>query len=178
MQTNLFKTIGYKDIHSNAPRTCPESSTECQRFRVQLRNLDFVNPTKITSMYKSLVDENELSEQLKNFSNLAKKARENYIVEVFYNKNTTYLSKPIPITKEEAISQVDCNEILRSILAKGFGFVKYFKILEYGFSQRDQAGRDLKRSLEEIASENGELSSKAQKMLHKFDLMINSSYME
>ncbi|CAJ0883212.1 3812_t:CDS:2, partial [Entrophospora sp. SA101] len=32
-------------------------------------------------------------------------ARENYIVEVFYNKNTTYLSKPIPITKEEAIAQ-------------------------------------------------------------------------
>jgi hypothetical protein len=58
-------------------------------------------------MYKSLDGENELSEQLKNFSNLAKKARENYIVEVFYNKNTTHLSKPIPITKEEAIAQED-----------------------------------------------------------------------
>ena len=56
-------------------------------------------------MYKSLDGENELSEQLKNFSNLAKKAREDYIMEVFYNKNTAYLSKPIPITKEEAASQ-------------------------------------------------------------------------
>ena len=56
-------------------------------------------------MYKSLDGENELSEQLKNFSNLAKKAREDYIIEAFYNKNTTYLSKPIPITKEEAASQ-------------------------------------------------------------------------
>ncbi|CAH1770147.1 7760_t:CDS:1, partial [Entrophospora sp. SA101] len=103
-------------VHSNAPRTRPESSTECQRFRVQLRNLDFVNPTKITSMYKSLVDENELSEQLKNFSNLAKKARENYIVEVFYNKNTTYLSKPIPITKEEAIAQVSESKMTKQEL--------------------------------------------------------------
>ena len=56
-------------------------------------------------MYKSLDGENELSEQLKNFSNLAKKAREDYIMEAFYNKNTTYLSKPIPITKEKAASQ-------------------------------------------------------------------------
>nr|CAG8574609.1 903_t:CDS:1 [Entrophospora candida] len=39
MRTNLFKPIGYKDIHSDAPRTPPESNTECQRF-------DFVNPTK------------------------------------------------------------------------------------------------------------------------------------
>jgi hypothetical protein len=67
-------------------------------------------------MYKSLVDENELSEQLINFSNLAKKARENYIVEVFYNKNTTYLSKPIPITKEEAIAQVSESKMTKQEL--------------------------------------------------------------
>ncbi|CAG8679687.1 14012_t:CDS:2, partial [Acaulospora morrowiae] len=29
-----------------------------------------------------------------------------------------------------------------------------------------------------VASENGELSSKAQEMLRKFDTMINSSYVE
>ena len=56
-------------------------------------------------MYKSLDGENELSEQLKIFSNLAKKAREDYIMEAFYNKNTTYLSKPIPITKEKSAFQ-------------------------------------------------------------------------
>ena len=67
-------------------------------------------------MYKSLVDENELSEQLINFSNLAKKSRENYIVEVFYNKNTTYLSKPIPITKEEAIAQVSESKMTKQEL--------------------------------------------------------------
>ncbi|CAG8695606.1 3758_t:CDS:2, partial [Ambispora gerdemannii] len=73
---------------------------------------------------------------------------------------------------------VDCSKVLRSTLARGFGFVKFFKSLEYRFSQRDQAERDLKRSLEVVASENGELSSKAQEMLRKFDPMINSSYVE
>ncbi|CAJ0833748.1 5567_t:CDS:1, partial [Entrophospora sp. SA101] len=43
-------------------------------------------------------------------------ARENYIVEVFYNKNTTYLSKPIPITKEEAIAQVSESKMTKQEL--------------------------------------------------------------
>lgn len=46
-----------------------------------------------------------MSEELKSFSSLAKKAREEYIIEVFYKKNPTPLFKPVPVTKEEAIAQ-------------------------------------------------------------------------
>ena len=67
---------------------------------------------------------------------------------------------------------------MRNALASGFGIVRFFKILEYRFSQRDQAERDLKRSLEEIASENGELSPKAQEILRNFDTMIKKLSME
>ena len=56
-------------------------------------------------IWKSLGDEHELSEQLKKFSNIAKKARENYIIEVFYKNKPAPLFKPIPITKQESIAQ-------------------------------------------------------------------------
>ena len=49
--------------------------------------------------------EHELSEQLTNFTYLAKKARENFIIEVFFNKNPSPFFKPIPITKQEANAQ-------------------------------------------------------------------------
>ncbi|CAG8634671.1 9908_t:CDS:2, partial [Cetraspora pellucida] len=67
---------------------------------------------------------------------------------------------------------VNCHEVLKSTLANGFGVIKFFKTMEYRFSQRDQAEKDLKKSLEEIASENGELSSKAQSILRHFDKEI------
>ena len=67
---------------------------------------------------------------------------------------------------------------MRNALASGFGIVRFLKILEYRFSQRDQAERDLKRSLEEIASENGELSPKAQKILRNFDTKIKKLSVE
>ena len=65
----------------------------------------FINPQKTRIIWKSLGDEHELSEQLKNFSNIAKKARENYIMEVFYKNKPVPLFKPIPITKQESIAQ-------------------------------------------------------------------------
>ncbi len=105
MRINFFKIIGYKDTHFDVPRTRPESITECQRFRAYLRNCNFINPIETGTVYKSLGGEYELSEELKSFSNLAKKAREEYIIEVFYKKKPTPLFKPIPITKEEAIAQ-------------------------------------------------------------------------
>ena len=49
--------------------------------------------------------EHELSEQLTNFTYLAKKARENFIIEVFFNKNPSPFFKPISITKQEADAQ-------------------------------------------------------------------------
>ena len=87
MRTNFFKTIGYKDTHADAPRTHPESITECQIFRAYLRSHNFINPVET----KSLGGEYELSEKLKSFSSLAKKAREEYILEVFYKKNSSSL---------------------------------------------------------------------------------------
>ncbi|CAG8666313.1 29041_t:CDS:10, partial [Racocetra persica] len=42
------------------------------------------------------------------------------------------------------------------------------------FSQREQAEKNLKKLLEEIASENDELSSKAQVMLRDFDIIIKN----
>lgn len=105
MRTNFFKTIGYKDTHADAPRTHPESITECQRFRAYLRSHDFINLVETRAVYRSLGGEYELSEELKSFSSLAKKAREEYILEVFHKKNPAPLFKPIPITKEEAIAQ-------------------------------------------------------------------------
>ena len=50
--------------------------------------------------------------------------------------------------------------------------------MEYGFSKRNQAEKDLKRALEEISSENNELSSKAKDALLDFDTMISSSSVE
>jgi hypothetical protein len=52
-----------------------------------------------------LGNEHELSEQLKNFTYLAKQARKNYIIETFINKNSSFLFRRIPITKQEANAQ-------------------------------------------------------------------------
>src|SRR5437879_3444734 len=99
MRNNFFKAIGYNDLQTSGPRIRPEITTECQRFRVRLRKDNFVNPMDTRTTCKSLGDENQLSAQLMNFTDLAKKARHEYIIEVFYNNN--------PITKREAIAQED-----------------------------------------------------------------------
>ncbi|PKY52298.1 hypothetical protein RhiirA4_496198 [Rhizophagus irregularis] len=56
--------------------------------------------------------------------------------------------------------------------------VKFFKTLEYTFSQREQAEKDLRSALETISSEEGELSSKAPEWLRNFDVMRKSSSAE
>ncbi|GET65467.1 hypothetical protein GLOIN_2v1786023 [Rhizophagus irregularis DAOM 181602=DAOM 197198] len=68
----------------------PESITECQRFCVYLRKLNFLNLMETKTDFKSLGGESKLSDQLKNFSNLAKKARQEYIIEVFYKKSSVF----------------------------------------------------------------------------------------
>lgn len=105
LRNNFFKIIGYNDVQANSPRTHPESITECQRFRAYLRKLDFLNPIETKPEFKSLNGEFELSNQLKDFSNLAKKARQEYIIEVFYKKRTSPSFRPIPVTRQEAIAQ-------------------------------------------------------------------------
>ena len=42
-----------------------------------------------------------------NLTDLAKKSRQEYIIEVFYNNNPTPFFRPIPITKQEAVAQED-----------------------------------------------------------------------
>ena len=54
---------------------------------------------------RSLGEEYELSEHLKNFTYLAKLARQKFIDEVFINKSRPPLFRPIPITKKEAETQ-------------------------------------------------------------------------
>src|SRR6185369_11772007 len=93
------------NIHTSGPRTCPEPIAECQRFRAYLRNLNFINPMETRAIHKSLGEEYELSDQLNNFGYIAKKKRQEYIMEVFYKKNKAPLFMPIPITKDEYIAQ-------------------------------------------------------------------------
>jgi hypothetical protein len=73
----------------------------CQKFHVHLRGFIDQGETK----WKSLDGEYELSEQLKNFSEIAKKAQQEYIIEVFYKNNPASLFRPIPITNQESIAQ-------------------------------------------------------------------------
>ncbi|RHZ57715.1 hypothetical protein Glove_384g34 [Diversispora epigaea] len=79
LRNNLFKIIGYNDYQTIGPRTRPESSMECQRFRTYLRSLEFVNQS---------LEEYELNENLKNFTDLAKQARQKFITEVNTNYKT------------------------------------------------------------------------------------------
>jgi len=70
----LFKSIGYNDLLTPEPRIRPELTIEYQRFRIYLRGHEFVNPINTKTLCRNLGDEYELSEQLKNFTNLAKQA--------------------------------------------------------------------------------------------------------
>jgi hypothetical protein len=94
--------IGYDDVQTTGPRTRPEIIAECQRFRACLRKDNFLNPINSRIVCKSLGDGNELSSKLMNLTDLAKKSRQEYIIEVFYNNNPTPFFRPIPITKQEA----------------------------------------------------------------------------
>jgi len=70
-----------------------------------LRSLEFLNQS---------LEEYELNENLKNFTNLAKQARQNFITEVFINKNNSTIFKPIPISKKEAEAQENEENMTKS----------------------------------------------------------------
>ncbi|RHZ86475.1 hypothetical protein Glove_50g129 [Diversispora epigaea] len=69
------------------------------------KSLEFTNLDNARSVCQSLGEYHELSEHLKNFTHLAKQARQNYIIKVFFNKNPPPFFRPIPITKQEADAQ-------------------------------------------------------------------------
>jgi len=82
---------GLNDLQTSGPRVQPESIIECQRFRTYLRSNGFLNPMDTRTVCQSLGGEHELSEDLKNFTYLAKQARRKFITEVFINKNRSPL---------------------------------------------------------------------------------------
>jgi len=55
-----------------------------------------------------------MSAKLINFTDLAKKAREKYMIDVFHNNNAVSLFRPIPIIKQEAIAQEDDANLSKS----------------------------------------------------------------
>ena len=70
----------------------------------------------IKSNFESLDGESRLSPQLKDLTNLAKKAQQNHIIEVFYKKNTNLPFQCIPITQQEENElKMTCREILKKI---------------------------------------------------------------
>lgn len=75
---------------------------ESQRFRVQLRRFEFFNPRNNNNSFESLGGEYLLSEQLKNFSDLACERRIEFINNTFKDNKPISLLRPIPITTQEA----------------------------------------------------------------------------
>ena len=66
-----FEFFKYSCVpQANALRNRPELITKCQRFCAYLRKLDFLNSMREKADFKSLGEEFELSDQLKDFSNL------------------------------------------------------------------------------------------------------------
>ena len=55
-----------------------------------------------------------MSAKLINFTDLAKKAREKHMIDVFHNNNAVSLFRPTPITKQEAIAQEDDANLSKS----------------------------------------------------------------
>ncbi|RHZ81206.1 hypothetical protein Glove_123g14 [Diversispora epigaea] len=54
LRETLFKNIGYINKESSGIRTKPDFAIESQRFRVQLRKFDFLNPIQKENIFKSL----------------------------------------------------------------------------------------------------------------------------
>jgi hypothetical protein len=98
----LFATIGYSDQESTGPRSKPSFEKESQRFRVELRKKDFLNPSKLDPVFESLDGSNKLSECMKSFSSMAQSRRRNYINEKLNSNGLPERSfHPIPVTSEE-----------------------------------------------------------------------------
>ena len=141
---------------------------ECERFRARLRKENFVNPTiDLRTACKSLGEEYELSAQLINFTNLAKKARQKYIIEVFHDNNSASLFRSIPITKQEAAKQMsDANMTNAEILHK-------IEVL------LEQAGDSIKKKYRGLKSKRrNELLAVLEEVRSLFNLDNNSKYSE
>lgn len=96
--------IGFKDQESSGTRSRPDFQNESERFRVELRNANFLNPSRNDPIFGSL-DGNRLSEAMKSFSVTAQAYRINYIKEKLISKKPPGITHPIPVTAEEEEKQ-------------------------------------------------------------------------
>ncbi|RHZ81567.1 hypothetical protein Glove_117g421 [Diversispora epigaea] len=94
LRTNFFNVIGYSDNESHKPRTRPSFNAESRRFRTHLRKTQFINPNASNRMFQNISGESILSEELKNFTEIAHRKRIEFIGEKL-NKKTSW--HPIPI---------------------------------------------------------------------------------
>ena len=79
LRKKLFEIIGYKDQESSGSRSRPDFQNESERFRVELRNANFLNPSRSNPIFGSLDGSCRLSEGMKSFSVTAQAYRINYI---------------------------------------------------------------------------------------------------
>ena len=59
-------------------------------------------------------------------------------------------------------------------MTKGFGVIRFYKMREYQFIQRDQAEEDLKTGLNAIVATKTDLSTKAREWLREIDVLTHS----
>ncbi len=101
MRKKLLATIGYSSQESTGSHSKPTFEKESQRFRVELRKKDFLNPSKLNPVFESLDGNNKLSESMKTFTFTAQALRINYIKEKLGSKKSSGIFRPIPVTVDE-----------------------------------------------------------------------------
>jgi hypothetical protein len=96
-------------------RSRPDFEKESQRFRIELRNNDFLNPSKNIPVFQSL-DGNKLSEAMKLFSSTACNRRQDYIKGKLSLNKSSEKFHPIPVTLEEEEKQSAANSLTKDEL--------------------------------------------------------------
>jgi len=116
LRTNLFNVIGYSESEIYRPRTRPSFITESNRFRVQIRKTQFVNPNVSNRVFRDISREWILSEEMKKFSEIARMKRVDFLKARRIKKTALDAWRPIPVTSEEADRQKNENLLTKSQL--------------------------------------------------------------
>ena len=101
LRTNLFNVIGYSERETRGPRIRPSFIAESQRFRVQIRKTQFVNPNADNRIFENMSGEWILSEEMKRFGEIAQTKRIDFIKAKLTKETSLGIWQPIPITHEE-----------------------------------------------------------------------------
>jgi len=75
LRTNLFNVIRYSESEIYRPRTRPSFIAESNRFRVQIRKTQFVNPNVSNRVFRDIGREWILREEMKKLSEIARMKR-------------------------------------------------------------------------------------------------------